>query len=94
VAVFVVGGMADLRLPGLVALVLFGAPAANALTVAVVHALDNSRYRASYGPLLFLALTAMVVFTVAVAGRALRRNLPGRSPEEQPVQSKGKGKSP
>jgi hypothetical protein len=94
VAAFVVGGMADLRLPGLVALVLFGAPAANALTVAVVHALDNSRYRASYGPLLFLALTAMVVFTVAVAGRALRRNLPGRSPEEQPVQSKGKGKSP
>lgn len=52
-----------LRLPGLVAVLIYSAPAGNALTVAMVHALDNSRYRGSYGPLLVFALGVMVLFT-------------------------------
>jgi hypothetical protein len=59
--------LAALRLPGLVALLIFSAPAGNALTVAMVHSLDNSRYRGSYGPLLLFALGAMVCFVVATA---------------------------
>ncbi len=51
-----------LRLGGFMALVFWFAPAGNALTVAVAHALDNSRYRISYGGLLAFACAAMVVF--------------------------------
>ncbi|MEX1118692.1 MAG: hypothetical protein WEB60_07845 [Terrimicrobiaceae bacterium] len=51
-----------LLLPGLMVLVFWFAPAGNALTVAVAHALDNSRYRISYGGLLVFAGAAMVVF--------------------------------
>ncbi|MGA7212767.1 MAG: hypothetical protein WBX20_01005 [Terrimicrobiaceae bacterium] len=54
--------LARLRLPGFVALVFFLAPACNALTVALVHALDNSRYRGSYGPLLLFALAGLFLF--------------------------------
>jgi len=66
-AVLVWPPLSALRLPGLVAAVIFSAPAGNALTVAMVHALDNSRYRGSYGPILVFALGAMVLFmTIAV----------------------------
>jgi hypothetical protein len=63
--------LAAWRLPGLVALVFYSAPAGNALTVAMVHALDNARYRGSYGPLLLFALAAMAVFLVTVLACAL-----------------------
>lgn len=72
--------LARLRLPGFVALVFFMAPAGNALTVALVHALDNSRYRGSYGPLLLFALAGLFLFslvtlacTVALACRGKHR---------------------
>lgn len=55
---------AQFRLPGVVAAIFFLAPAANALTIALIHALDNSRYRGSYGPLLLFALAGMLVFIV------------------------------
>lgn len=63
--------LAAWRLPGLVALVFYAAPAGNALTVAMVHALDNARYRGSYGPLLLFALAAMAVFLGTVLACAL-----------------------
>ena len=69
--------LARLRLPGFVALVFFMAPAGNALTVAMVHALDNSRYRGNYGPLLLFALAGFLLFsltTLAYAVRKGRRN--------------------
>jgi hypothetical protein len=59
--------LAILRLPGLCALIFFSAPFGNALTVAMVHALDNSRYRGSYGPLLLFALGGMFFFFLVVA---------------------------
>lgn len=62
--------LADFRLPGLAALVLFSAPLGNALTIAIVHALDNSRYRLSYGGFLSLALAAMLIFSLAVLVQA------------------------
>jgi len=55
-----------LRLAGWVGAVFLAAPAGNALTVCVVHALDISRYRATYGPLLLFALMAVTVFIVTV----------------------------
>jgi hypothetical protein len=55
---------AQFRLAALVATIFFLAPAGNALTIALIHALDNSRYRGSYGPLLLFALAAMLVFIV------------------------------
>lgn len=55
---------------GAMALVLFGASFGNALTVAIIHALDISRYRYSYGPPLLLAIFAIMVFTIGVAGSA------------------------
>lgn len=58
--------LAPLRAAGLTALLLFAAPAGNALTVAMVHALDNARYRGSYGPLLLFALAAMGIFAASV----------------------------
>jgi hypothetical protein len=56
--------LAQFRLPGLVALIFFLAPAGNALTIALIHALDNSRYRGSYGPLLLFALAAFLLFVL------------------------------
>lgn len=67
-----------LRLPGLLAALVFSAPAGNALTVAMVHALDNSRYRGSYGPILVFALGAMVLF-IAVAVTTIGLKLWSRS---------------
>lgn len=58
--------LAEYRLAGLAALALFSAPLGNALTIAIVHALDNSRYRMSYSSFLLLAFTAMAVFSLAV----------------------------
>jgi hypothetical protein len=63
--------LARLRLPGFVALVFFLTPACNALTVALVHALDNSRYRGSYGPLLLFALAGLFVFFVTTLAYAV-----------------------
>ena len=57
-----VQSLAPCRLPGFLALVFFLAPGGNAITVAMVHALDNSRYRGSYGPLLLFALAAFALF--------------------------------
>lgn len=62
-----------LRLPGLAALIIFAAPAGNALTIALVHALDNSRYRGSYGPLLLFALGVMLFFFVVTLSCTLCR---------------------
>lgn len=56
-----------LSLPGLCAALLFSAPAGNAITIALVHALDNSRYRATYGSALMLAMAAMAVFVFVAA---------------------------
>ncbi len=55
---------------GAMALVLFGAPFGNALTVAIIHALDISRYRYSYGPPILLAVFAIMVFTIGVGASA------------------------
>jgi len=66
------GRFADLRLGGWATLLLFSAPAANAFTVALVHALDIARYRYSYGGFLLFALTAMAVFVLLVLGKSLR----------------------
>lgn len=63
--------LAPWRLAGWVALVFYSAPAGNALTVAMVHALDNARYRGSYAPLLFFALAAMLVYLTAILASAL-----------------------
>ncbi|HEY5741407.1 MAG TPA: hypothetical protein VIS99_02605, partial [Terrimicrobiaceae bacterium] len=54
------------RLPGLMALLFFFAPAGNALTIALIHALDNARYRGSYGPLLLFALIGMLFFMLRI----------------------------
>ena len=59
-----VPSFAQFRLAAFVATIFFLAPAGNALTIALIHALDNSRYRGSYGPLLLFALAAMIVFVV------------------------------
>lgn len=66
VAVLLWKPLAAFRLPGLIVLIFYSAPFGNALTVAMVHALDNSRYRGSYGPLLLFSLAAMLVFFVTV----------------------------
>lgn len=80
--------LSALRLPGLVAAVIFSAPAGNALTVAMVHALDNSRYRGSYGPILVFALGAMVLFMVIAATMAgftlWQRHRASASPRSRP----------
>ena len=57
-----VPSLAQFRLAALVATIFFLAPAGNAVTIALIHALDNSRYRGSYGPLLLFALATMLVF--------------------------------
>ena len=59
-----VHALAPFRLAAFVATIFFLAPAGNAVTIALIHALDNSRYRGSYGPLLLFALAAMLVFVV------------------------------
>ena len=55
-----------LVLPGCVAAVLYFGPLGNAITIALVHALDNDRYRASYGAALLLALAAMLFYALIV----------------------------
>jgi hypothetical protein len=64
--------LACLRLPGLVALIFFLAPAGNAVTIALIHALDNSRYRGSYGPILLFALAALCLFAFTTFAHAAR----------------------
>jgi hypothetical protein len=58
--------LAQFRLAAFVATIFFLAPAGNAVTIALIHALDNSRYRGSYGPLLLFALAAMLVFIATI----------------------------
>lgn len=74
----------QLRLAGWGAFFFLCAPAGNAMTVSIVHALDISRYRAGYGEFHLFALTAIVVFCAIVLQRivaqfpatsALRRRL-------------------
>jgi hypothetical protein len=67
-----------LRAAGWAALLLYSAPAANAFTIAVSHALDNSRYRQSYGSFVVFALAILSVFLVTALVTSLRhasRNL-------------------
>ena len=71
VACLLFGSLARLRLPGFVALMFFLAPGGNALTVALVHALDNSRYRGSYGPLLLFALAGLFLFSLTTLAYAV-----------------------
>lgn len=59
------------RLGGVAALVLFLAPAANAFTVSVAHALDLARYRYSYGGVLLFSLFAMAVYLALVLAFSL-----------------------
>ena len=63
--------LAQLRLPGFVAIVFFLAPGGNALTIAMVHALDNARYRGSYGPLLLFALAGFFLFFLTTLAYAV-----------------------
>jgi len=62
----------DLRLSGWAAVSLFSAPLANAVLVSMVHALDNARYRHTFGGFLLFALLAMTVFSSLVIARSLR----------------------
>lgn len=66
------------RLAGWVALLFYAAPAANAFTVAVSHALDENRYRQSYGSFVVFGLTALAVFVITVLitffGQMVRRS--------------------
>jgi hypothetical protein len=74
VAILVCVVAAPLRylvLPGFVAGILYFGPLGNAITIALVHALDNDRYRASYGAALFLALAAMLYYALIVLCEAL-----------------------
>jgi hypothetical protein len=75
VGTFFVKSWKTLQLGGLLVLTYWFAPAGNALTVAVAHALDNDRYRQSYGGLLFFASAAMVVFVVIALGRLIATRL-------------------
>jgi hypothetical protein len=59
-----VPSLVQFRLAAFVATIFFLAPASNAVTIALIHALDNSRYRGSYGPLLLFALATIIVFIV------------------------------
>ncbi len=67
-----------LPLAGWTALLLLSGPAGNALTVALVHALDITRYRVSYGGAYFFALLAIATYLVVVVAKsvssALRRD--------------------
>lgn len=67
--------LGDLRFAFLTALLIFAAPAGNALTIALVHALDNSRYRLSYGSLVAFALAAMAICVIS----AVLRTIPWKS---------------
>lgn len=75
VASFFVRSWKHLQLGGLLVVTFWFAPAGNALTVAVAHALDNDRYRQSYGGLLFFASAAMVVFLAVAVGRLISNRL-------------------
>lgn len=71
VFVLVWAPLSALRLGGWAALLLWAAPAANAFTVAVVHALDIARYRYSYGGILLFALTSLAVFILLAVGKSV-----------------------
>jgi len=68
-----------LRGAGLLAIFYAAVPLGNAFTVAFVHALDNDRYRMTYGPFVVLAITAAAVLAVAAVELALRAVI-GRIP--------------
>jgi hypothetical protein len=73
-AAFMLSRTSDLRIGGIAALILWSAPFGNALTVAVIHALGNDRYRYTYSDFLLLAFAAMAAFCVcAVLSMAIRR---------------------
>jgi hypothetical protein len=74
--------LAALRLPGLLAALFFLAPASNAVTIALIHALDNSRYRGSYGPLLLFALAGMFVFVITTLACAAKISFRRRSRDQ------------
>ena len=76
--------LAPFRLAGLVALIFFLAPAGNALTVALIHALDNSRYRGSYGPLLLFALCGPFFFALTTCCLRGEDDLPRHCVEARP----------
>lgn len=72
----VFGYLHRLRLAGWAAFFLFAAPAGNALTVAIVHALDIGRYRAGYGEFHLFALMAMAVFLAVMLERISLHTFP------------------
>jgi len=59
------------RLAGFGCFVAFAAPAGNAFTVSVAHALDLARYRYSYGGIFLFALTTMVAYIALVGGAVI-----------------------
>lgn len=65
--VFVFRFLAPLRCAALLCLLYFAIPAGNALTIALVHALDNDRYRMSYGMILLFAIISTLVLALSAA---------------------------
>ena len=73
--------LSDLRLAGLTALLLYAAPAANALAVSFIHVLDLPRYRLSYAGPFLLALAAVTLFNgIALIRIARARRRPAIQP--------------
>lgn len=69
--------LSGFRAAGLTGLLIYAAPAANAMTVAVIHALDVWRYRMSYAGLVLLGLAVILIFLVlVVAALAAREKFP------------------
>lgn len=62
----------------LTALYFFGLGFGNALTISIVHAMDNDRYRISYGPIVLFAMGAAVILLIAMAERYAMARLPSR----------------
>lgn len=65
--------MKPLRIPAALSLFYLAIPAANALTVALIHALDNNRYRMSYGPVVFFAICSVGALAFAAAYLAIKK---------------------
>jgi len=64
-----------LQVGALGSLFFFALTFGNALTIAIVHALDNDRYRISYGPLVLFAIAAGIVLLWALVGRLVEIKL-------------------
>lgn len=76
--------MADFRLAGAAAAVIFSAAFGNALTVSIIHALDIPRYRYSYGGFLLLAVIVLAVYCLAFAASGIGRWMEIRRHSQNP----------